>query len=390
MISGIKIETGAKIAPAFMLTLDGNDITQNFSARLIGLTMTDNRGFEADQLDIELDDTDGLVELPLRGASLTLWLGWQGSALLNKGSFTVDEIEHRGAPDTLTIRGRSADFRGSLNSRREQSWHDTTLGVIVETIAQRNKLTASVADTLKAIAVPHADQTQESDAVFLSRLAERNGATVSIKAGKLLFLKAGSGVTASGKPIPQMTVERGDGDRHSFAIADREAYTGVTAKWLHTRDPKPQKQKVKLKRKPKEQHLRALQHPKAAKTTAIAKAKKEQEAREGEYMAGESDNVLELTTIYATKSQAIRAAQAKWDKIQRGVAEFSITLATGRADLFPETPVAVKGFKRVIDEQAWLISRVVHNLNGNGYTTGLELEVKVSDVEYESEESNQG
>ncbi|END4895123.1 phage late control D family protein [Citrobacter freundii] len=386
MITGMNIQAGARVAPAYMLTLDGEDITQNFSDRLIGLTMTDNRGFEADQLDIALDDTDGLVELPPRGTSLTLWLGWQGSALVNKGSFTVDEIEHRGAPDTLTIRGRSADFRGSLNSRREQSWHDTTLGVIVETIAQRNKLTASVADALKAIAIPHIDQTQESDAAFLSRLAERNGASVSVKAGKLLFLKAGSAMTASGKPIPQMTVERGDGDRHQFAIADREAYTGVTAKWLHTKDPKPQKQKVKLKRKPKEQHLRALQHPKAAKTSTKAREKKAQEAREGEYMAGESDNVLELTTIYATKAQAMRAAQAKWDKIQRGVAEFSITLATGRADLFPETPVVVKGFKRVIDEQAWIISRVVHSLNGSGFTTGLELEVKVSDVEYESEE----
>lgn len=386
MITGMNIQAGARVDPAYMLTLDGADITQNFSDRLIGLTMTDNRGFEADQLDIALDDTDGLVELPPRGASLTLWLGWQGSALVNKGSFTVDEIEHRGAPDTLTIRGRSADFRGSLNSRREQSWHDTTLGVIVETIAQRNKLTASVADSLKAIAIPHIDQTQESDAAFLSRLAERNGASVSVKAGKLLFLKAGSAMTASGKPIPQMTVERGDGDRHQFAIADREAYTGVTAKWLHTQDPKPQKQKVKLKRKPKEQHLRALQHPKAAKTSTKAREKKAQEAREGEYMAGESDNVLELTTIYATKAQAMRAAQAKWDRIQRGVAEFSITLATGRADLFPETPVSVKGFKRVIDEQAWIISRVVHSLNGSGFTTGLELEVKVSDVEYESEE----
>lgn len=383
----MNMQAGARIAPDFMLTLDGADITQNFSDRLIGLTMTDNRGFEADLLDIELDDTDGLVELPPRGASLTLWLGWQGSALINKGSFTVDEIEHRGAPDRLTIRGRSADFRGTLNSRREQSWHDTTLGVIVEAIAQRNKLAASVADTLKAIAVPHIDQSQESDAAFLSRLADRNGATVSVKAGKLLFLKAGSAMTASGKPIPHMTIERGDGDRHQFAIADREAYTGVTAKWLHTRDPKPQKQKVKLKRKPKEKHLRALQHPKAAKTSVKAKKKKEQEAREGEYMAGESDNVLELTTIYATKAQAMRAAQAKWDRIQRGVAEFSITLATGRADLFPETPVAVKGFKRVIDEQAWIISRVVHSLNGSGFTTGLELEVKVSDVEYESEEA---
>nr|DAP34325.1 MAG TPA: tail protein [Caudoviricetes sp.] len=383
MITGMNIQAGAKIAPAFMLKLDNDDITQDFSDRLISLTMTDNRGFEADQLDIVLDDTDGQIALPPRGATLTLWLGWQGAALIKKGMFTVDEIEHRGAPDTLTIRGRSADFRGTLNSRREQSWHETTLGQIVETIAARNKLKASVADMLKAVAVPHIDQSQESDAVFLSRLADRNGAAVSVKAGKLLFLKAGSGKTASGKPIPQMTLERGDGDRHQFAIADREAYTGVTAKWLHTKDPKPQKQKVKLKRKPKEKHLRALQHPKATKAPAKAKAQKEQEAREGEYMAGEADNVLELTTIYATKAQAMRAAQAKWDKLQRGVAEFSISLAIGRADLFPETPIAVKGFKRVIDDQAWIISRVVHNLNGNGYTTDLELEVKISDVEYE-------
>jgi phage protein D len=218
-------------------------------------------------------------------------------------------------------------------------------------------LTASVADTLKAVAVPHIDQSQESDAVFLSRLADRNGAAVSVKAGKLLFLKAGSGKTASGKPIPQMTLERGDGDRHQFAIADREAYTGVTAKWLHTKDPKPQKQKVKLKRKPKEQHPARCSTRKRPKPRQ-RQSQKEQEAREGEYMAGEADNVLELTTIYATKAQAMRAAQAKWDKLQRGVAEFSISLAIGRADLFPETPVVVKGFKRVIDEQAWIISRV--------------------------------
>lgn len=381
MITGMTIDAGASLAPAFMLKMNSKDKTSNFSDRLISLTMTDNRGFEADQLDIELDDTDGKVEMPLRGAVLTLWLGWQGFALLNKGDFTVDEIEHRGAPDTLTIRARSADFRGTLNSRREESWHDTTLGELVSTIAKRNKLTASVADSLKKIPVPHIDQSQESDAVFLTRLADRNGATVSVKAGKLLFLKAGSAMTASGKPIPQMTLTRGDGDRHQFSIADRGAYTGVTARWLHTKDPKPKK--VKVKRKPKEKHLRALEHPKAKKT----KAQKEPEAREGEYMAGEADNVLALTTVYASKAQAMRAAQAKWDKLQRGVADFSITLALGRADLFPETPVRVSGFKRVIDEQSWLISKVTHNLNGSGFTTSLELEVKLSDVEYSSEES---
>jgi phage protein D len=125
-------KAGSALAPDFMLMLESRDITGNISNRLIQLTMTDNRGFEADQLDIELDDSDGLVQLPVRGAVLTLFLGWKDSALVGKGSFTVDEVEHRGAPDTVTIRARSADFRGSLNSRREESWHDKTLGQIVE------------------------------------------------------------------------------------------------------------------------------------------------------------------------------------------------------------------------------------------------------------------
>ncbi|MEH4117038.1 contractile injection system protein, VgrG/Pvc8 family, partial [Escherichia coli] len=217
------------------------------------------------------------------------------------------------------------------------------------------RLEASVAPSLAGIKIPHIDQSQESDAKFLTRLAERNGGEVSVKMGKLLFLKAGQGVTASGKKIPQITITRSDGDRHHFAIADRGAYTGVTAKWLHTKDPKPQKQKVKLKRKKKEKHLRALEHPKA-KPVRQKKAPKVPEAREGEYMAGEADNVFALTTVYATKAQAMRAAQAKWDKLQRGVAEFSISLATGRADIYTETPVKVSGFKRVIDEQDWTIT----------------------------------
>lgn len=383
----LNLNAGGVLTPDFMLMLDSKDITGNISNRLMSLTMTDNRGFEADQLDIELDDADGLVELPLRGAVLTLYLGWKGFALIGKGSFTVDEVEHHGAPDTVTIRARSADFRGTLNSRREESWHDKTLGEIVAAIATRNKLTSSVIPELAGIKIPHIDQSQESDAKFLTRLAERNGGEVSVKAGKLLFLKAGCGLTASGKAIPQVTITRSDGDRHQFSIADRGAYTGVTAKWLHTKDPKPQKQKVVLKRKPKEQHLRALQHPKAKPVTVTKKKTvKAPEAREGEYMVGKDDNVFALTTIFSTKAQAMRAAQAKWDKLQRGVAEFSIRLAFGRADLFPETPVVVKGFKRVIDEQVWIISRVVHNLTGNGFTTGLELEVKLSDVEYESQD----
>ncbi|UJD92088.1 phage late control D family protein (plasmid) [Rahnella aquatilis] len=383
MMSTLAIDNGAQIAPDYRVKLAGSDITADISRRLISLSLTDNRGFEADQLDIALNDADGLMQMPPRGAVLSVFLGWKGQALIHKGEFTVDEVEHRGAPDTLTLRARSADYRGSLNSRRDHSYHDTTLEAIVSTVAARNNLQPAVADAFKGVKVSHIDQTQENDAAFITRLAELNGGVVAIKAGKLLFIKPGAAVTASGKPIPKTTLTRSDGDGHAFTVADRDAYTGVSATWLHTKDPKPKK--VKVQRKKKEQHLRALQHPAAKKTTA--KAQKTPEAKEGEYLAGSDENVFALTTVYATQKAAMRAAQAKWDKLQRGVAEFSISLARGRADLFPETPVVVSGFKSVIDAQPWIISKVTHNLDGSGFVTTLNLEVLLSDVSYEATES---
>ncbi len=112
--------------PAFSISIEGKDITTVLDKRLMGLTLTDNRGFEADQLDLELDDADGKIVLPRRGAVITLALGWKGQPLFPKGAFTVDEIEHTGAPDRLTIRARSADFRETLNTwwvRMKTCWY---------------------------------------------------------------------------------------------------------------------------------------------------------------------------------------------------------------------------------------------------------------------------
>lgn len=380
MNTGVAMPAGALIAPDFSLSLQEKDITQNIRKRLISLSLTDNRGFEADQLDIELDDSDGLMVMPQRNAVLALSLGWEGAALTPKGLFTVDEVEHRGSPDTLTIRARSADFRGSLNTRRDESYHDTTLSHIVQKVAARNKLKATIAAGLGGIKVSHIDQTQETDAAFLTRLASLNGAVAVVKNGSLLFMRPGNGTTVSGKPLPVFTLTRQDGDQHSFSIADRDAYTGVTASWLNTKQPKPQK--VKLQRKPKEQHLRALQHPNA-KPAASKKTGKPVEEKKGEYLVGAEDNVFVIPKVYANKAAAMRAAQAKWEKLQRGAAEFSLSLAMGRANITPETPVRVSGFKAVIDAQDWIVSKVTHSLSNSGFTTALEFEVLLSDVTYE-------
>lgn len=359
--------TGKSSTPAFVLIAGDDDISAKIQGRLISLSLTDNRGFEADRLDIELDDSDGALMMPKRGEVLTLHLGWQGENLIHKGSFTVDEIEHSGVPDKMTLRARSADFRATLNVRREMSYHQKILGDIVRTIAGRNNVTAVVDPGLDTVKIEHIDQTNESDGSFLTRLGQLNGATACVKNGNLLFMVQGGNTTASGQALPLVQITRSVGDGHRFSLMDRGAYTGVTANYLNTRKPQEKTQSQIRRRKP-----------------TTDKPKKEEE-KQGEYLVGEEGNVMVLSHTYASKTNAERAAKAAWEKIQRGVASFSITLAKGRADLFPELPVQVSGFKPEIDEAYWTLVTVSHSLSNSGFTTSLELEVKSREIDMDKE-----
>lgn len=217
--------------PAYDLTVDGQNVTASLRGRLSSLTLTDNRGFEADQLDIVLDDTDGRLDLPPRGAEIRLALGWQDTGLEDKGSYIVDEVEHSGAPDQLTIRARSADLRGGLSTQMERSFHGKTLGDIVRTVAAENDLVPTIDARLAAQAIEHVDQTNESSANLLTRLAGMFDAIATVKAGRLLFLPVGAAASASGVPLGRIAITRQDGDSHRFSIADRETYTAVRAAW---------------------------------------------------------------------------------------------------------------------------------------------------------------
>lgn len=364
------IEGADHKAPAYQLLIDGKDVSATIRPRLISLTINDNRGFEADTLDIELDDSDGQLAMPRRGARMRVMIGWQGQPLVDKGEYTIDEAEHTGTPDKLTIRGKSADLRGNLNKLRQTSYHQQTVGSIVEAIAQRYSLTPAVAERFQGMQIDHIDQQNESDPAFLTRLAGQCGALTTIKSGRLLFISQGKGLTASGKPLPSVTITRQDGDQHRFAVADRDAYTGVVANWHDTKKAKTTGATLKRKRKSK---AKPKQEQALPSDTTVNK-----EGRE--LLIGDSENVKVLRHIYANQTNAMRAARAEWERLQRGVAEFEITLATGRPELYPEQPTTVTGFKSQIDEANWVLTRVVHNLSDSGYTNSISLEVAIDDL----------
>jgi len=408
--------------PAFRLSVAGRDITHLVDNRLIDLTLTDNRGGEADQLDITLDDTDGSLDLPPRGAEIRIALGWDGLPLEDKGRYTVAETTHTGPPDQLTIRATSADLRDTLTAKREQSWHDTTLGAIVRAIASRNALAAVIAKALDDVAVPHIDQTDESDISFLTRLARDFDSLAAVKAAKLLLTPIGHAITASGKALESVTITRASGDSHTFSVADRNSYTGVRAYWHDTKkgtresvlvgegineDPTPAPgsggvrvithvyttQKAAARRARNEWEKIQREGNKRAHTGVRVSWKEKKGGKSGTELAG-SDKLPEppavtepsatglkvLRHTYATKANAERAARAEWQRLQRGVASFEITLAEGRPELIPELPVKASGWKPQIDSAEWIIARLTHRLNGQGLTTTMELEVLVREL----------
>ncbi|WP_296223205.1 phage late control D family protein [Ralstonia sp. UBA689] len=361
-----KHTTALSPRPAYRIKVGDKDITDRFQGRLIELTLTDNSGFEADQLDIELDDSDGKLDLPEKGVRLALSLGWADSGLVDKGTYKVDELEHSGPPDRLIIRARSAEMDGGLITRREDSYADKTVAEVVQAIALRNKFTWLVGKKLAGQVITHVDQTGESDANFLSRLAKEFDAIATVKNDKLLFIPAGEPTSGSGLPLPTVSITRASGDTHTFSVADRENYNGVKAHYQDTRAGVRGEVVIDASN---------------AVATKEKRTTKEKKKKQETVQADPNpDNVKVLRHTYASRSNAERAARAEWQKIQRGVATFNITLARGRAELFPSLHAKVSGWKPQIDGTGWSVGRVVHSLNDNGFITTIDLQIASNKV----------
>lgn len=320
-------------SPAHKLTIDGIEAGADLRRRLISLSLTDEQGMDSDALEIQLSDTDGLIALPRHGAKVRLWLGWKGEPLIDKGLFTVDEVEHSGPPDVLSIRAKAAELRGTLKAQRTRGWDMVHLGDIIETIAGSHGLTPAVATDLAGIVIEHIDQTDESDVHFLTRLGRQYDAIATIKDGRMMFTRAGEGKTASGQALPGIVITRSDGDRHLYTVQDRAGTTtGVKATWTD-RD--------------------------AAWDKAV--------------LVGEEGNVKTLRKVYPNEAEAKAAAEAEYKRGARSAQTMSLTLAHGRPELLAETPVTMRGFKPGIDGSGWIATRVTHKLDDAGLTTDVDL-----------------
>ena len=360
------------LTPQAELTIDGRRFGTQAMSRIISISLTDKRGFEADELTIELDDHDGTLAIPKTGSKITFKLGYQETGLVEKGEYLVSEFTASGSPDRLSITARAADLAEALAEQVEKSWHKQTLYQIIETIAKKHKYEYIISKDYQNQKIEHIDQTNESDASFMSRLAEQYDAIATVKNGKLLFIPAGESQTASGQPILPTTITRASGDSHSFTYSSSNSYQAVRA--YYTDKKTGQKKEVIVNKDNAYPNKKTTQQTKTVKGKTFKAKKKE---NDNQKVNTEGQKIKTLRHLYATESGAWSGARGAFKKIQRGVAEFSITLAVGRPDLYPETPAVVKGFKPEIDAEAWLITEVSHKIDSGGYTASIQFEARI-------------
>lgn len=108
-----------RLRPEIRVTADGQPFAMD---RVISIEITDEAGYESDELIITLDDADPQIERPREGAVLAVVLGYSGTALTEFGSYVVEEFERSGWPRRLTLTAKAADHSKAMKEPKTRSW----------------------------------------------------------------------------------------------------------------------------------------------------------------------------------------------------------------------------------------------------------------------------
>jgi len=167
----------------FSVFYNTKNITADIAKYMLSITYKDKTHGESDEIEIEVDDVDALWQnnwYPEKGAKLTVTMG-----LLKCGVFEIDEIEIKGPPSTVSIRGMATGIKSSLRTKKSDAHENKTLKQIVDKIAAKNSLTVS--GEIPEITIGRVTQNKETDLAFLKRIAGIYGIVFSVRDQVITF-----------------------------------------------------------------------------------------------------------------------------------------------------------------------------------------------------------
>lgn len=320
--------------PIFQILADSYDISSKLIDRLLSIQTVDRAGPALNTLTVTLDDRDGMINFPKKGAILKVAIGWEDGELETMGEYIIDEVEISGPPHTLVVRGKPADMAGDTKSMRRHSWENVTVSQIVKDVALRNVWRASCPIETK---VERIDQLDESDYNFLKRLGRMYGAVATVRGGELCLLPRGACINAAGGKMPNVIIVPRMLTKYRINFPNRYSVSEVVTQELD----KNTGSILKWKARP----------PIGAKASA--------------------DAVHVERTVYPDAETAKSAAQAKLNELNSLTANGHLEM-NGRTGLAAEKMVELFKFKSGIDG-TYLVESVTQNFTMNSWTTTVEI-----------------
>ena len=322
--------------PQFRVNSNGNDITQAIGDRLLGIRVTDQAGQKSDTCELTIDDRGQRLGLPEIGTRLEVFLGYD--SLTKMGTYVVDEVSMSHPPAVVKVRAKAMSLAPEYKTPKTRSWDNQTIGQIVTTIAGEHGLTPRVATIYATRLIEHIDQTEESDAHFLTRLASIYGAVSKPIEGNLVFVPEGQGRAASGQTLGSITIDVGDCKSYSATLKDRGNFTNVATKYIDKAT--------------------------GQERTIVVPV---EGARIG---FGQTGDTFRDRKLYPSEEEARAAATARGTQLAKGEIRVKINMI-GTPGIFAEHPVRLSGFNTGINEQL-IIHSVTHDFSARGFTTSLD------------------
>jgi len=182
------------------LTFDGVDITKDIKPYLLSVTYTDNEEDAADDLQIKIQDREGvwlqswLEEIIQAAAAAKLKFsavikpeGWGNDAELPTGDFELDGVKPSGPPSVVTIKGTALPFSAPIRqTKKSKAWENYSLSGIANEVAGNAGLSCMY-EASNDPQYRRVEQVKTSDIDFLSTLCHNAGISLKITDGMLVL-----------------------------------------------------------------------------------------------------------------------------------------------------------------------------------------------------------
>lgn len=210
------------------LTFSGVDISADINKHLLSLTYTDNEEDKTDDLQLSLDDKEGVwlgswLNTPSasKGAEISAVIvqkNWESDGkdrVLDCGVFAVDTVDGSGPPAKATIKAGSIPYASTIRTQKKtKAWEKYTLSGIAKEIAGANGF-ACMFESASDPFYQRKEQMQESDITFLQRLCKAAGISLKVTAKIIVLFDA----AAYEQKDAVRTIQRGKADVGSYSFS---------------------------------------------------------------------------------------------------------------------------------------------------------------------------